>query len=436
MKYPEVLTVSIQIDRSARAPLARQIADQLTTAVATGRIAGGTRMPSTRTLCELLGVSRGVTVAAYDLLLHQGTFEGRRGSGTYVAWTPPSPPRPRSGHDTVLDLRPGQVTMESFPLEAWRTAWRQATFRCPPGNPSPLLGLPELRAAIAEHVHTTRGVTLEDHEVVVTSGLSDAVRIALDTFGGPIGLPEVLAPAVRAGIGGSNVTTAGSVRTKVLSPDAEPLSGRPMPAQDRLSAARWSLRDNGYLVELACDAVFRPMASSLPRLPELAPDRVAVVGGFDLLTPAVGIGYALVPKSLGSPIVRYGKPPAYVPQRAMAALLAGGSVKRMMHRNTRSYQRKEHLVREVLADLSPAIRIGGFDASANVALHLPPGVGANVVADLLGQRGIVVSTLDAYYAPGRAPSGLIIGFAQLSDADLPPTFHRVISVLNALDGPL
>jgi GntR family transcriptional regulator/MocR family aminotransferase len=72
-------------DRAGGGPLTSQLAGQLREALVDGRLATGERLPSTRALADLLGVSRTVITGAYAQLFAEGWLEGRHGSGTYVA---------------------------------------------------------------------------------------------------------------------------------------------------------------------------------------------------------------------------------------------------------------------------------------------------------------------------------------------------------------
>jgi len=108
------LELSLVTDRGDPGPLTSQIAGQLRDALADGRLATGERLPSTRMLADLLGVSRTVVTGAYAQLFAEGWVEGRHGSGTYVAdgalgqpggsgsterWHPGNPaPWQRTGH--------------------------------------------------------------------------------------------------------------------------------------------------------------------------------------------------------------------------------------------------------------------------------------------------------------------------------------------------
>ncbi|TGZ01220.1 GntR family transcriptional regulator, partial [Streptomyces rhizosphaericola] len=78
-------------------------------AVRGGRLAPGTRLPSSRALAADLGVARNTVADAYAELVAEGWLTARQGSGTRVAQravprraapvaVPARPSRPRTGH--------------------------------------------------------------------------------------------------------------------------------------------------------------------------------------------------------------------------------------------------------------------------------------------------------------------------------------------------
>jgi hypothetical protein len=99
MRYPTALTFPITLIRGAPPALHDQIAAQVSTAIERGLVPAGARLPSTRTLAALLGVSRGVAVAAYDALFAMGRLHGRSGSGTYVQVSNVRPARSTQGYE-------------------------------------------------------------------------------------------------------------------------------------------------------------------------------------------------------------------------------------------------------------------------------------------------------------------------------------------------
>ena len=73
----------IELDREASIPLHRQISTQIARAFR-GGAAEGARLPSSRMLATLLGVSRNTVLTAYDELAADGLIRGRRGAATIV----------------------------------------------------------------------------------------------------------------------------------------------------------------------------------------------------------------------------------------------------------------------------------------------------------------------------------------------------------------
>jgi GntR family transcriptional regulator / MocR family aminotransferase len=71
-----------QLDRAGRAPLPRQIYMQVRSAVLSGALRPGSRVPSSRAMASKLGVARASVVSAYEHLLAEGYVESRQGSGT------------------------------------------------------------------------------------------------------------------------------------------------------------------------------------------------------------------------------------------------------------------------------------------------------------------------------------------------------------------
>jgi len=63
--------------------LYRQLRDVITA----GRPTPGLRMPATRALATMAGVSRNTAMSAYELLLAEGHLGARQGAGTFVAAT-------------------------------------------------------------------------------------------------------------------------------------------------------------------------------------------------------------------------------------------------------------------------------------------------------------------------------------------------------------
>jgi GntR family transcriptional regulator/MocR family aminotransferase len=417
MRYREMLTVSIALDRGGDRSLHRQLADQICTAIDAGSLVSDARMPSTRTLASLFGVSRGVTAAAYDLLTERGYVHAKSGSGTYVRARAKPVARSKADEAEIIDMRPGLPSTEAMPIRAWRAAWRQASHQPPPVGDPPLLGLPVLREAIAAHLRLTRGLVTSDHQVVVTTGLGAGLRLVLDVVGeSRAALEHPAPPTLWRSIRAVPLVSDIPCRVVAVSPDGHNTTGRVMSADRRQQLAGWSARTGGTIVEMMGDNVVRP--STAPRLVDLA-ERTCVAGEFrDLL--AMQLGYVLVPSHLLDRIGHLDRP-SHIMQLAAAHLLANGV--RLVHRVGQVRARKRAIVESVLSQ----------PVGNTIVLPLPTGVlAADVVTELLG-RGVHAETLAAYhFAPEPAPQALLLGYSHLPDSVLRKALSELTKVLTRM----
>ncbi|NEC25042.1 winged helix-turn-helix transcriptional regulator, partial [Streptomyces sp. SID8111] len=76
--------VDLHLERSGPG-LRRGLTDALRDAIRTGRLAPGTRLPSSRALAADLGIARNTVADAYADLVAEGRLTARQGSGTHVA---------------------------------------------------------------------------------------------------------------------------------------------------------------------------------------------------------------------------------------------------------------------------------------------------------------------------------------------------------------
>ena len=75
----------MRIDRRSATPIHQQLYDRIRTAIASGQLTPGERLPATRSLAAQLGVARGTVDAAYARLMGEGYLAGRGQAGTIVS---------------------------------------------------------------------------------------------------------------------------------------------------------------------------------------------------------------------------------------------------------------------------------------------------------------------------------------------------------------
>ena len=80
----KVFVPSVTLDKMSEVPLSRQIYGQIARSIRGGNIPGGARLPSSRMMARLLGVSRNTVLAAFDDLAADDLLRGEKGAGMRV----------------------------------------------------------------------------------------------------------------------------------------------------------------------------------------------------------------------------------------------------------------------------------------------------------------------------------------------------------------
>ncbi|MEU8268710.1 PLP-dependent aminotransferase family protein [Sphaerisporangium sp. NPDC049002] len=437
------------LDRGAPVPLAVQLGDQLRDGMRAGALKSGERLPSSRGLARLLGVSRTVVTEAFQQLYAEGWLEGRHGSGTYVAgfsrFTPGTPSaieaRPGDGGADgetapgvpargTIDLRPGRPWVLDYDRAAWRRAWRRAADR-PPSDTADPYGHPRLRELLADHLRRARAVPVGPENVLVTRGTGHGVDLIAATVlrpGDGAGVEEPgyrTARRVFAARGGRIVPCPvdeqgvvpadlpDDLRVLYTTPAHQyPLGGRlPIPRREGLLA--WARRTAALVVEDDYDAEFRYDVAPLPALYGLDPERVVLLGTLSKsLAPDVGIGWLVATPGLLAEIARtrtmLGDRTSGPVQEAVSVLLERGDLDRHLRRMRLEYARRRAAIVEILGP-----RVSGDSAGLHVFLRLPEASVAPLVAEAAG-RGVLLDTTARHHHGPPRHHGLVIGYGSAS----------------------
>ena len=458
--------VPLVADRDRPAPLTAQIVAQLRAALADGQLAAGERLPSTRGLAVLLGVSRTVVTTAYAQLFAEGWLESRHGSGTYVA-TGATAPIPgalqvpgvpggsmitkHSGHIAsqmlrdhgvsggggglepgVIDLRPGIPWTEGIDRAAWRRAWRQAA-AAPISNWPDTRGLPALRSVLTGYLRRSRAVRCAPGQVLVTRGVSASLSLlatALLRPGDRVGIEEPgyqVARAVFEAHGARlvpcRVDSDGLVvrelpddlRMVYTTPAHQyPLGGR-LAVPRRQALISWARAAGALIVEDDYDGEFRYDVGPLPALFGLDPDVVVYLGTTTkTLTPTLGAGWLVARPDLVDGLVDAGSAAApRVPepvQHAVLALLENGDLERHIRRMRHDYARRRAAMVSLLGSSG---RLHGDTAGMHMFLELAPGADDEVAAAARA-RGVGVVALRRYFSGPPVRHGLVLGYGAAS----------------------
>src|SRR5215472_4117261 len=205
----------VHLDRGASEPLHQQLYRQIRDELVSGSFNGSaTRLPSSRTLANDLGISRLTVTLALAKLQSEGYLESRHGSGTFIAQPSPEtflsarrsaedrqlerPPRLSNRVKEIPDKRAGKqfdygiagapgvsfvpavCSLDEFPIEVWERLRAQVLAR----KGVHLLqyassrGDLDLRHALATYLCDYRGARCRPDQIIVTAGTQQAMMIA------------------------------------------------------------------------------------------------------------------------------------------------------------------------------------------------------------------------------------------------------------------
>ncbi|MFF7732709.1 aminotransferase class I/II-fold pyridoxal phosphate-dependent enzyme [Streptomyces sp. NPDC007984] len=426
--------------------LRRGLTDALREAVRSGRLAPGTRLPSSRALAADLGIARNTVADAYADLVAEGWLTARQGSGTRVAEREVVPPSgtaspPRALTRPAYDLRPGSPDLASFPRAEWLKAARRALTAAPYqaldyGDPR---GRPELRAALAGYLSRARGVRADPERIVVCAGFAHGLRllgtvlrargartVAVESYGldahgrvlAASGLRTTPLPFDRLG---TDPGAAAAAEAVLLTPAHQFPMGVPLHRDRRTAVVDWARRTGGLVLEDDYDGEFRYDRQPVGALQGLDPDRVVYLGtASKSLAPGLRLAWMVLPPGLAEEVAaaKGGVDSCgALDQLTLAEFLTSGAYDRHVRATRLRYRRRRDALVAAVAARAPQARVTGIAAGLHVLLRLPPGTEQSVV-QAAHWRGLALHGLARYSnpdAPAEPPDALVVGYGTPPD---------------------
>jgi GntR family transcriptional regulator/MocR family aminotransferase len=220
MKRAQELEFALE-PRPEGVTLQRWLYSELRSAILSGRLAPGQRLPSSRDFARQQDISRGTVLSVYEQLIAEGYLLGATGSGTTVSPALPIKPQPlphgsplasplaaANGPAPKLEtlpvrlsaqgrlltrspfpryeslppirpFRPNQPDVSAFPMATWRQlANRYARSRWERElGYGDAAGYMPLRRAIADHLHYSQRIACDPQQVIIFSGTQQALDV-------------------------------------------------------------------------------------------------------------------------------------------------------------------------------------------------------------------------------------------------------------------
>jgi GntR family transcriptional regulator/MocR family aminotransferase len=475
----------------AGTPLYRWFYDELRSAILEGRIVPGARLPATRDLAREYKLSRATVVAAFEQLKSEGYVEGRVGAGTYVSQVLPDdflqvgrtsagkaagPRRVRwssyarrlqwfrgGGEPRVTRaFRANQAALDVFPTTLWAQVvsrrLRRASVQLLSGGEA--LGYRPLRQAVAAYLNASRGVKCSTDQVLIISGVQEALERAAHLLidpGDPVwvedpGYPgaDIVFRAVGAKVCPVPVDAEGldlawgqrrwaQAKLIYVTPAHQFPLGVTMTLRRRLALLEWARRSRTLIFEDDYDSEYRYQGRPIPALQGL--DRAGVViyaGTFnEVLFPALRLAYLVVPPGMvdrfaAAQSVSMRHAPL-LDQAALCDFITEGHFARHIRRMRELYsERLAVFLESSRARLGGWLEIPDVEAGLQTVGWLAPGIRAERAAEEAAKHEVEVIPLSRYSSRLRSGrQGLLLGFAAVDTRELRRGVEQLARALEA-----
>ena len=472
-----------RLDRSGGVPLVRQIYGQVRSAVLSGALRAGTKLPSSRAMAARLGVARASVVAAYEQLLAEGYAEGRHGSGTFVAAdltglavrrrvarpikprATPAPARAFPEFERAaaqIDARPfstGRTLVDARTTDTWRKLTQRAirSFGANDLGYTDPAGLIELRRSLADYLRAARGVRCEPEQIIVTAGTQQALDIAIRVLlapGDEVWVEDPGYPLTHAQLLLANarprpipvdaqglVVAAGrraapKARAAFVTPSHQFPTGVALAMARRLELLAWARASGAFIVEDDYTSEFRYSGPPLAALQGLdADERVIYVGTLNkALFPGLRLGYAVVPQALLPAFVsaRYlmDRQPPTLHQAVVAEFMQQGHFAAHIRRMRQMYrEQRDALAATLTRRAAGRLQVDVPDQGMHLVAYLENGP-SDIAVEAAAQRaGIVVRAISRFYRAAAPRPGLLLGFSGFPRQLIVPAAARLADVL-------
>jgi GntR family transcriptional regulator / MocR family aminotransferase len=490
------MLLTLNLTRDRQETLQRQIFAQIRDAILAGKLRPGTELPPSRVLASEYGISRNTVLQAYQWLTAEGYVETQRGARTLVSENLPEeclsvdrltspdgrkvrqrpqktqvvfrgsrPVLPEVGSSRKkIDFWPGRPNPKLFPvrlvrklalIERMSTAGRDLTEY---GDP---FGMRELREAIALHLEAARGLLATHEQVVITSGIQEALNIVSRLF--VTQGTEVLVenPCYRSAAcvfesygarlypldvdrQGAQLDALGDSCAPLayVTPSHQFPTGTTMPLDRRLKLLEWAQTSGAYVIEDDYDSDYRFSGPPLTALAGLDTGRNVIYLGTFSKSVGAGIrtGFMVLPPQLVEPartikiLLNFGHP--WLEQYVLADFLRSCAYQQHLRRIRRAYREVRDTLLAELKSGFGNVDLWGVESGMHIMWRLPRDF-PNVQDFVEGtaRHGVRIHSLESGGAHDMGSpypkDSVLLGYSSLSREDIRTAVRAMI---NAVDG--
>jgi GntR family transcriptional regulator/MocR family aminotransferase len=419
-------------------PLYQQLYECIKGDISSGKLQINEKMPSKRTLADNLGVSTITVENAYDQLIGEGYMYSLPRRGYFISdisdirTTEVSVKRNlniekgRKDENYRYDFSSNKTESGDFPFSVWAKLMRDVISLRTKDllTVSPCEGVKELREAIADHLHSFRGMNVDPDQIVVGAGTEYLYSLLIQLLGrdriycleNP-GYKKLQSVYESHGVTcryvdldeyGINVKELKSCDANVVhtSPNHHFPTGITMPISRRYELLAWCNEKNGrYIIEDDYDSEFRLNGKPIPPLQSIdACEKVIYMNTFSKsLTSTIRISYMVLPEHLANLFFEklsfYACTVSTFEQYTLAEFIKQGYFEKHINRMKLRYGKKRNLILHMIGEIfSPEeCRVIENGSGLHLVLEFHTTMPDQVLKHRLWEKKIKIASITDYY---------------------------------------
>ena len=471
-------------------PLNDQVYEAIRGAILDGRLKANMKLPSSRTLAEMMLVSRNTILSGIERLMDEGYIITKAGSGTYVcAFVPEKKincqapiqqmiqqynapklsdglqslmPRWEQYHGAAKQNRMFSVgigCVDLFPQQIWGRilgrVWRHSQAEL--AKYSDVQGYLPLREALAQYMRSTRGLNCSADQIMIVNGTQQAINLtsrALLNAGDGILIDD---PGYDGALG---VFQSYGMKTHGIASDEEgmlipelmdrkedvrlvytapshqfPLGGT-LSLPRRLMLLDWAKQKEAWIFEDDYNGEFRYHSRAIQALQGLdQAGRVIYSGTFSkMFYPGFRLAFLVLPQALIEPfkVMKHYADScnSYLEQAALAAFIQEGEYAKYVRKVRKAcLERQQALVNAIEQYLSHVLTIQSSDSGIHAVAWLKDGWDVTQIMAISKSLGLGIQPLYRYSMESLQKYALLFGYAAHKPAEITEKIRQLAEAI-------
>ncbi len=422
-------------------PIYKELYQKIRQDILKGVIKTGEKLPSKRTLAQNLGISTITVENAYDQLISEGYLYSEVKRGYFISdiqkiSNPKIIQKPElnicTNKKTSYDFNfsSNNVETKNFPFSVWAKLSREvlSDMQAEVLQISPSNGTDSLRKAIAQHLLSFRGMSVDPNQIIIGAGTENLYEILIKLIGdnktycienpGYVKIRKVYdinkVKYVFANLdeNGIKIDELKNANADIvhISPNHHFPTGITMPVSRRYEILGWANeKKDRYIIEDDYDSEFRQNGNPIPTLQSIdAFEKVIYMNTFSKsIASTIRISYMVLPEHLANLYYKtldfYSCPVPTFEQYTLAKFIDEGYFEKHINRMRLYYRRKRIAVLNVLKkSLSEnECSIIESDSGLHLILKLSCAIPDVELKSALLKKNININMLSEYYNSGN-----------------------------------